>query len=456
MHFLSLHTRFVTNRLIRVAACSALLAAAASAQLSAQQADLETALFLLPNVTFEAIEPAEGFVASYELRVHQHIDHQNPARGTYGQRVFLNHRGYDRPTVILTNGYSRATNRASEIGRYLESNEVSVEHRYFGVSVPDSNDWSFLNLEQATADLHAIRSLLGEIYGGPWVASGISKGGMTTIVYRYFFPDDVAASVPYVAPLQTSQYDERIYEFLNTVGPAECRVDHLEFQRWVLGEKEELLPRLAWYAKGRGWTFEYMGLEAALEYTVLEYPFSFWQYGRSCDEIPDAANAPHATDAPLDLALEYLDDVVGFTMYSDQGVETYGPHFYQAATETGYYGFETEPFEDLLSALPDKPHAAFVPKRFEAVFDSTLFVQITEWVETEGHNFIYLYGEIDTWTAAAVTPPAQSNSLRFDLPGRHHGDARIRNLSPENRERMRAALEEWLGVTLDAEVWRMR
>jgi hypothetical protein len=435
------------NSLARIVALSWLL----STPVSAQQSEIERALSQIPEVTFEALNPPEGFAASFELRVRQPVDHTHPEGGTFLQRVFLNYRGLDRPTILVTNGYARADNRGSEIGYYLQANEVSVEHRYFGVSIPDTADWSYLNLQQATADLHAIRVLIGRLLPGPWVSSGRSKGGMTTIAYQFFFPNDVSASVAYVAPLQTSLEDERIYAYLRSAGSRECRERQEEFQRWALAERDEVLPRMHWYAKGRGWTFDYLGLEAALEYAVLEYPFSFWQNGFECSSIPrvDGEGAPVSVDE----GLEYLERVVGFSLYSDQGIEQFGPHYYQAATQTGYYGFETEPFADLLEAVPPEPHAAFVPYGLQTTYDPSVLVQITEWVSSDAKNLIYLYGELDTWTSAAVEISPESNSLKFILPDRHHGDTTIGNLSPENRELMRSALEDWLGIKLDRATW---
>jgi len=434
--------------------CVAILTLHSNGPVRAQEHDLERVLDLIPAISFEAIDPPEGFTASYELRVRQNIDHDDPIRGAFLQRVFLNYRDANRPTVLVTNGYSRANNRPTELSQYLGANEVSVEHRYFGASIPNSLDWSFLNLEQATADLHSVRELLAELLPGPWVASGRSKGGMTTIAFGYFFPDDVSASVPYVAPLQTSLEDERIYAYLRSAGTPECRSDQQAFQRFMLRERDQVLTRLKWFAKGRGWTFEYMGLEAAFEYAVLEYPFSFWQNGFDCGAIPESGIEDR--EAAVDRGLEYLDAVVGFSLYSDQGIEQYGPHYFQAATQTGYYGFETEPFVDLLEALPAEPNAAFVPKGLDARYDPTLLMRITEWVRSEAKNFIFLYGALDTWTSAAAEISPESNSIKFVLPGRHHGDATIANLSDENRERMRAALEEWMGITLCSELWSGR
>ena len=59
---------------------------------------------------------------------------------------------------------------------------------------------------------------------------------------------------------------------------AECRERLESFQRTVCFEnKRELLPLFGWYAKGRGWEMS-VGEETVFDMTVLEFPFSFWQY----------------------------------------------------------------------------------------------------------------------------------------------------------------------------------
>jgi hypothetical protein len=425
------------------------LSCLAPAGTEAQAISLEQALFNLPHISFEAMEPPPGFEASYELRISQPIDHDNRDRGRFLQRAFLNHRGFDRPTVLITNGYTKANNRISEPTHLLDANEVTIEHRFFGVSVPDSSDWSTLDLRQAAGDHHVIRMLLGAIYTGPWVASGVSKGGLATIAYGFFYPEDVSASIPYVAPVQTTFEDQRIYDFLNTAGTPECRSKHLALQRYLLSERDEALPRLQWFARGTGLSFEYLGVEAAFEYAVLEYPFSFWQWGWDCDAVPQ----PGESEEQLDLALEHIIEVVGLSLYSDEGIDDIGAHYYQAATQTGYYGFETEPFADLLEALPPEPHAAFVPPGFGGPFDPSVLTEISDWVNRRSENFIFLYGAMDTWTAGAVELTGETNSISFTMEGRHHGDARVRNLPPGDKERMRTALERWLGIRLDRERW---
>ncbi|NBC08998.1 MAG: peptidase, partial [Bacteroidetes bacterium] len=121
---------------------------------------IEKQLFELPDLIFKPIESPEGFEAAYELHIKQPLDHENPEQGHFYQRAYLSHRSFEAPMVLATEGYSRPSNRMYELTNYLQANQLDVEHRYFGSSVPDSLDYRFLNLKQVAGDLHRIRTLL--------------------------------------------------------------------------------------------------------------------------------------------------------------------------------------------------------------------------------------------------------------------------------------------------------
>ncbi len=102
----------------------------------------------------------------------------------------------------------------NELSPILNANQICVEHRYFNESTPQPVDWEHLTIYNAASDHHRIVEILKEIYKGKWVNTGISKGGQTVMYHRYFYPDDVDASVGYVCPLNFSIEDKRVYSFL--------------------------------------------------------------------------------------------------------------------------------------------------------------------------------------------------------------------------------------------------
>jgi len=406
------------------------------------QTPLEMQLFELPDVIFSKIDTPDGYESAYKLMVKQPLDHDNPDNGYFFQKVYLSHKSSNAPTAIITNGYNKGRNNITEVANLLEANQLNVEHRYFGDSKPDSMDYQYLTFEQVTADLHNIRTLFGEIYSGKWISTGISKGGTTTIFYKYFYPDDVDVSIPYVAPLNYEYEEKRIYEFLDNVGTESCRNDLLDLQKDLLNNTEQNLQLLEWFAKGRNLAFNYLSLGEAYEYAVLELPFSFWQYGHNCQKIPE--------DEDKSTQLNYLMDVVGLDFFSDRDMEAYGSHYYQSATQMGYYGYETDDFKGLLNYLDmsPNPHAAFVPNKMDAKWDGTLTNNVAKWVKNNGNNMIYINGAIDTWSATAVEPSDKVNSEWFFLKDKHHGNARIKNMTDQERTILYQKLNDWLGVNL--------
>lgn len=405
----------------------------------AQINSIERQLFELPDVLFTPIKTPYGYQEAFEIRIKQAIDHQAPEKGYFYQKVYLSHRNLQSPVVMVTEGYQNYTNNIAELSELLSANQLKIEHRYFGKSSPDSIDYQYLTLEQATADLHKINQIFKKIYRGKWLSTGISKGGQTSIFYRYFYPNDVDVTVPFVAPLNLELQDHRIYNFLDTIGSKTCRKAIYKLQRRLLESRDKVLPLLKWYAKGAELDFNYLSIEEAFEYSVLEYPFSFWQWGGDCAQIP-------SENQPLDRALEHLMQQSTIDFFADGGMQKYAAHYYQAATQMGYYGYDISPFKGLLKALPSiqNPTAAFTPNKMMLHYDDKLSKQVFEWLKINGNQFIYINGALDTWSATAVPYSDQVDALWFNMEGQDHAGARIKNMNELQKNKLKEQLHHWL------------
>jgi hypothetical protein len=379
----------------------------------------------------------------YKIMVKQPIDHSDKTKGFFTQKVYLTHRDFDKPTVMVTEGYTANRNYNTELSLLLESNQLVVEHRYFGESIPSTSDYSYLNLKQATADLHHIREIFSSMYDNKWVSTGVSKGGATSIFYKYFYPEDVDASVPYVAPINTSYEEQRIYHFLDTVGSEECRNSIKDFQILVLKNRKKIAPLLEFYSLGAQVDYSIVSFDEAFEYAVMEYPFSFWQWGSDCDEIPTKSSS-------IEEIAAYFIEVSSPTFFGDQDIKSYASHYYQAAAEMGYYGYETNELKKYITHLPtdSNPMALFFPFEMKQSFDGKLLKDVNLWLETEGNHFLYIYGGQDTWSASAVPYNDKVDSEWFMMKGKHHGNARIRTMSSQERKRFVSTLEKWLSITI--------
>ncbi len=408
-----------------------------------QQDDLYQRLKQLPDVAevIPARIDSTFFKAGYELRVRQPLDHNNPNGKSFLQSVYVSHVGFERPVLFETEGYqSRGGGRPLELTSLLHSNQVVVEHRFFGKSRPDSLEWKYLTTRQAADDHHHINALLKSVYNGKWVSSGTSKGGQTTLFYRYYYPNDVDASVPYVAPVNMSQEDPRIIKFLRTVGPEDVREKLKEYQIALLKREKEILPLIDDLARKRNYSFS-IGKAMAFEYSVLEFPCGFWQYGHSPAEIP-------APDAPADTLLNALDRIASLFYYSDRGIKAFEPFQYQAYTEIGYYGYDITDFKAYLTELKNPTNIILAPRNVDLKFDPSVMYNVYTWLRDYGNNILYIYGETDLWGATAMELSGKTNAVKVVKKGGSH-TTRIRNLPPDQQQLVYTTLENWLGVKVD-------
>lgn len=422
--------------------CTALLlfALLLPASLSAQTA-LQQKLSKISAIT--EVKPLESteFSEKYVTRFTQPLDHRQPGKGNFCQRVIVSHVGFDRPTIIVTEGYGAAyalnPKYREELSKLLDANMIFVEHRYFLESTPEPKDWQYLTAENSAGDLHAVTTAFKDIYPGKWIATGISKGGQTALLYRTFYPDDVDVSVPYVAPLCYAMEDGRHEPFLRKVSTGKDRRKITDFQLEVLKRKTSLLPRFEKYCTEQGYKF-HAPIDEIYDYSVLEYSFALWQWGTPIDNIPPVT----ATDEALMAHLLAISDPSYFTADSSNV-----SFFVQAARELGYYGYDIRPFKKYLSIKSAKGylHRLMLPEELKDMpFDKTLSRKITKFLKKNDPKMIFIYGENDPWTAAGVTwLKGKKNTRVFIQPGGSHL-ARIGTLPEKEKAEVIKLLNEWL------------
>lgn len=372
--------------------------------------------------------------------VNQQLDWKDEAEGSFAQRVIIKHRGFDRPTVMVTEGYGAAyalhPGYQEELSTLLEANLVFVEHRYFLESTPQPCDWSHLTVENSAGDYHHIRNLLREVYPGKWFTTGISKGGQTTMFYRTFYPNDVDGSVSYVAPLNKSLEDGRHEPFINQAGTAEERARIQEFQMETLKRRATLEPMFADYCSRKGYTFR-VPVSEIFDLAVLEYSFAFWQWGDDVAQIP----ALTATDSTY---YKHLIDKCEPSYFAQQ--TPYTSFNVQAMRELGYYGYDTAPFEEYLSI----PHAegymrrVMIPDSLTYIeFDGNLYERVNTFLRENDLPMMFIYGEYDPWSATGVTWLNDKKHIRvFVEPGGSH-KARIGTMPEATQKEIKKILKRW-------------
>ena len=384
--------------------------------------------------------PSDYSTEKYVVTIRQPLDHKHPEKGSFTQRVVISHEGFDRPTVLVTEGYGGdyALNPRyrDELAGLFQTNTVFVEHRYFSGSVPDTVDWQYLTAQNSASDLHLITTLFKQIYPQKWISTGISKGGQTALIYRAFFPNDVDITVPYVAPVSRSAEDGRHEPFLNKVGDKKTRQAILSFQREVLKRRGEIIPLLEKFCLEKQLSFR-ISMNEVLDYCVLEYSFAFWQWGTPASHIP-------ANTATTGVLFKHLTEISGPDYFAiGQPTQAF---FIQAARELGYYGYDIEPFKDLLSIQTAKDYLQriMLPEGITIQFQPELYKKLTNFIETSDPRLIFVYGEYDPWTSVGITKLDGKKNMFVAIQPKGSHRARINTLPDSLRDKVIKTIKLWL------------
>jgi len=407
--------------------------------------DIEAALSRVDGLTWEEMDSQFPGYRYFMLYLQQPADHDDPDGLQFIHRMQLFHRHAAAPMVIDTEGYGvyPESQAMSEPAAMLRANQLVVEHRWFGTSRPEPADWSLLSIEQAAADHHRIRTILGDaIYGGPWVSTGISKGGMTASYYRRFYPDDVVATIAYVAPITFVELEKHYWQFLGAIKPA-CNASLTNFRRELLLRRQAMLGRVVGEAMMQGYDYEIVGEERALEVTALKFGWTFWQRGLG-DMCPDVPTA-NATDDQL---WSFLQAVRPVYWMADEFTAELEPYYWQVASQLGTARTDETALADLL-IYPgfDTPLSYIEPGIGKAPwYTPEPMLAVQAWVTDEADAMLFVYGERDPWTAGAYAVNPEHDVHRLVVAGGSHS-ASIDMLAPADRELAYERIEAWTGVT---------
>ncbi|MEV6024266.1 S28 family serine protease [Streptomyces sp. NPDC052036] len=421
------------------------LSTAGAATATAADTDIKDRLLAIPGMSLIEEKPYAGY-RFFVLDYTQPIDHRHPSQGTFQQRITILHKDVSRPTVFYTSGYNVSTTPGRrEPTQIVDGNQVSLEYRFFTPSRPAPADWSKLDIWQAASDQHRIYEALKPLYTHRWIATGGSKGGMTATYYERFYPHDMDGVVAYVAPNDVVNDEDSAYDrFFTTVGTKECR-DRLDaVQREALVRREPLERKYEQFAAAGGYTFTTIGgLDRAYEAVVLDYVWGFWQYSllSDCGTVP--ADAAHATDQQI---WDSVDAISGFSAYTDQGLETYTPYYYQAGTQLGAPTIHFPYIEKRLIRYGYQPPRNFVPRSIPMRFQPWAMRDVDTWVRHHARHMLFVYGQNDPWGAERFRLGAGArDSYVFTAPGLNHG-ANVAGLLADQKTLATARILDWAGV----------
>lgn len=429
------------KRLHLILTALVLVSLGSGAQTTNTESELYQKLKALPGAVAVRATPARGaFQESFTITFEQLLDHQNPAGPKFHQKCFLSHAGYDKAVLLETEGYAARGNSGGELQSMLGGNLVTVEHRFFGDSMPAPVQWEYLTVKNAADDMHAIVSALKTLYKGKWVSSGSSKGGQTALFYKCYYPEDVDATVAYVAPVNVTQEDPRINHFIETVGDAATRQKIKDLKSRCSNGRTRSCPTSRNTPMARGGPFPW-AWRRLTRTGVLEYPYYFWQYGQSATNIPPS-------DASAESLAKYYNRVGTMRYYADAGKRQFQAFQYQAFTEIGYYNYDITDFKKYMKTLKNPSNLAICPDGAKIVYNPATMAFVYNFLQYKANHVIYVYGELDAWSATQMQLLGRTDAVKIVVADSHHG-ARVSAFSPEQKDLFFSKMDSWLGMKLN-------
>lgn len=379
------------------------------------------------------------------LTITQPVDHFRPEGETFGQRALLTVRNEAAALVLHTTGYE-LFHYFSDISAHFATNELELEHRFFEDSTPAGSplDYSTLNIMQSAWDSHRVVELLSPLFTGPWLNTGHSKGGMTALYHRRFFPCDVVATAPYVTPLSLGKQDQRYGPWLAQIGgPAysRCRQVAEELERGIIGGKARFASRLA------GTYTRIRSRENALYALTGTALWGLFQRGRQADPTQGCPayepllghpNFPTYVEQYSQYAEGYSDESL-----SQSELDGYS---YQTQNELGSPGVHRAHLLEFgpIPELPDDGALIFGNVKLPP-FEARAMPDVQRWLSAEGEHFFFLYGGFDPWSAGQVDVGGARDTAKYMVPGASHGVS-IKDMPEPEREQAYRRIEGWLGV----------
>jgi hypothetical protein len=391
-------------------------------------------------VRIDKREKVSHFDENYEIWFEQPIDHNDLSKGTFKQRVFLGFENPSQPVIVELQGYGIYSEAAGELANHYNANQLTIEHRYFNDSRPETIDWNTLTIENAAKDqaiiIDAIRKAL--FPDTKFITTGISKGCQTTMAHRRYFPKNVDASVCYVGPLNFQREDPRVYSFLNSVGTEEEREKIKAFQELCFEHRDALKNRIQKVGEEKNMTWEF-GIDKAIDYTILEYSFAFWQWGTPVESIPSA-------NASVEEIYNHLISVVGYGFFEEKAVNDLQPYFWAALTQQGIYGYETAPFKKYLNTEEIYKFDWAFPEGITKTYDLKPMQEIKSFLDNSAEKILFIYGEYDAWSSTAVdleNEPVKRQLYKFVQPKGNHR-TRIKSFDADNQKEIYSIIDQWI------------
>lgn len=511
------------KKYLLIALCAAAVGLSAQDQLPKWATDLETLNpGLIDSILYYNTDPDAPDTRTYVVYYNQPLKHAQAGSAKFPLRALITVFKDSDPTTavnhIYASGYSImkesldnpdasfATSKDdsdAEIAHRYHANHIQIEHRYFQQSAP-AECWTMLDdlrAEEAAADFHNLFEALKKVLKGKYVMSGVSKGGITTLLQHRFYPNDMDIFVPYAAPFFNTDRDTEMQQYMLTNGwSKEYRDLFLAVQKNGTYRRDAIFPI---YLKMQGGadtqakqdTIYMYYLCAVGEFGYEEHCYSDTASIRRQMYRNDSIMRAKHVEAYGDTVYAYMFEKVSFSLDSfpkwidtlrkypepkqapsvkkqKQFIRPFGITYdqwwsdtinaaayeYQAKTELGYFDLrfdllvddaaDAAGFNELWKEKAGCKMDLEKPFYRSLTFNPALYNETMTATRNATTPIVLIYGQDDAWTGAAVKDEFINgvNVHKFILPAQNHSVHFTSNTDRAMCEQLRTILDGVLGA----------
>ena len=367
----------------------------------------------------------------YSMFFTQDLNHDDEGGDSFQQKVCILFRGFDRPTIFVTEGYDWDGFRdAGDMGINLNANMIHVEHRNYGESYnQDNGHWEYQTIAQASADLHDVYLALKPLFKGKWMCSGTSKNGETSIAYAYYYPQDMSLAAAFCAPFVLGLNDERFGQYLfNEAGTEEERELMKTAIRNALQDGEDGLYQTACEL----FEADNQRIPAFTEYVfdLFDSFFQVFQYSTHNDGRPELLEQLATDDEAL------VNQI--YTIIGENRDETYYSYWVECAKQMGWQNNGYDYFADLLEGTSfnrDEVLPLLLKEEdrwIVGTYDYSIYTDIVNnFFMTSTCPLLLFYSKDDPWSAGQPQQVGPNVKTVVNPIGRHAPYLNDPNLCPE-------------------------
>lgn len=389
----------------------------------------------------------DKFKCGYEVFFDIPLDWNNPNGEKIKQRVVIDAKAFNLPTVVELQGYTIGDkyindNFTRELPTLIDSNFMVIEHRFFAKSsyskanYEDAAGWEQLTVKNAAHDHNFIIGELRKVFTDKFVATGHSKGGYITNCLACLYPETCDVYIPFVAPC-LSQYDERPFDFIyNEAGDSTfgkeggkiIRDNLLKFQVFCFEHKDELMevlldeehsPKDKKYRSG-------VSKENLFDFNMVDFAYGFWQYGYcEAKEINDFVTLPESNKEEIDNKIKEALRIIikgGGEMTNVSYNSSTFPYYITAHKEMGNYAYDFSYLKQMAQSMGktitvsvDVGEEIYISDRIylsedqvtNIHYDKTMYDALHSWIadDTIETKVIMINGQEDPWFHGSLPIP---------------------------------------------------